>query len=566
MESYASPSEKSGGRRELNQAGDATQISRDDAPVLDDATTQPPAPGRSWRFWAVFVALAFTSLLAAIESTVTSTAMPYMSSALDAGELYVWFANAYTLASTALLPLYGQIADIFGRRWLTISTVAIFALGSGISGGGRSAGMLLAGRAVQGAGGGGVVLMIEMIVCDLVPLRERGKFMGVIFAVFALGSSLGPFIGGAIAQHDWRWVFWIDLPIAAVSLALLVLFLHVNYDRQSSVASRLRRIDYTVNVILIASVTAILISLSYGGTSHSWSSWHILVPLMLGFAGIGSFLLYESSSWCTQPMTPVQHFRNRTFAAAFFLTFAHSMLAFWTLYFLPVYFQGVKLDDATHSGALLLPTGCTIVPGGMISGAILSKTGRYRPVHLASFALMTLCTGTFIVFDQDSHTALYVCVQVIGGFGSGLALSTLLPATQAALSERDTASSVATWILIRTFGTVWGVAIPAAIFNSRCDSLSDRISDDKTRAHIADGQAYSHATKDWMLSLTIEIRDEVIGIFGEGLRVVWIVATAIGALAFLVVFIEKELKLRDDLETYYGLETPEKSNKRDGDG
>lgn len=442
--------------------------------------------------------------------------------------------------------------------------MAIFALGSGISGGAHTAEMLIAGRAVQGAGGGGVILMIEMIVCDLVPLRERGKFMGIIFAVFALGSSLGPFIGGAIAQHDWRWVFWINLPIAAVSLVLLVLFLHVNYDRQSSVASRLRRIDYTGNAILIASVTAILIALSYGGTSYSWSSWHVLVPLLLGFAGIGSFLLYESSTWCIQPMTPVQHFKNRTSASAFFLTFAHSMLSFWTLYFLPVYFQGVKLEDPTRSGALLLPTVCTIVPGGMISGAILSKTGRYRPVHLASFALMTLCTGLFMMFDQNSHTALYVCVQVIGGFGSGLALSTLLPATQAALSERDTASSAATWTLIRTFGTVWGVAIPAAIFNSRCDSLSGRISDGATRAQIANGQAYSHATKEWMLSLTIEMRDEAISVFSKGLEMVWIVATAIGALAFLVVFIERELKLRDGLETNYGLEMPEKMHEEDG--
>lgn len=313
--------------------------------------------------------------------------------------------------------------------------MAIFALGSGISGGAHTAEMLIAGRAVQGAGGGGVILMIEMIVCDLVPLRERGKFMGIIFAVFALGSSLGPFIGGAIAQRDWRWVFWINLPIAAVSLALLVLFLHVNYDRQSSAASRLRRIDYTGNAILIASVTAILIALSYGGTSYSWSSLHVLVPLLLGFAGIGSFLLYESSRWCMQPMTPVQHFKNRTSAAAFFLTFAHSMLSFWTLYFLPVYFQGVKLEDPTRSGALLLPTVCTIVPGGMISGAILSKTGGYRPMHLASFALMTLCTGLFIMFDQNSHTALYVCVQVIGGFGSGLALSTLLHLAQSGVLQ-----------------------------------------------------------------------------------------------------------------------------------
>ncbi|KAI0109859.1 major facilitator superfamily domain-containing protein [Daldinia grandis] len=334
---------------------------------LDASTaTRASSASHGWRFWAIFLALSITSLLSAVESTVTSTAMPVIASALDAGELYVWFVNAYTLSSTALLPLYGQIADIFGRRWLTIATVAIFALGSGISGGATSAGMLIAGRAIQGAGGGGINLMIEMIVCDLVPLRNRGKFMGIIFGVFAIGTSLGPFIGGAIAANTtWRWVFWINLPIAAIALFLLVAFLHVNYDREPSVMNRLRRIDFTGNFILVASVTSILIALAYGGTLYPWSSWRIILPLVLGFVGLGLFVAFESSRWCPEPMTPPHLFQNRTSAVAFYLTFVHSLYAFWGLYFLPVYFQGVQLHNPTISGALLLPTVVTTVPGGI---------------------------------------------------------------------------------------------------------------------------------------------------------------------------------------------------------
>ncbi|XXH02253.1 hypothetical protein Hte_008622 [Hypoxylon texense] len=516
---------------------------------------------KGWRFWAIFLALAITSLLAAVESTVTSTAMPLIAAALDAGELYVWFVNAYTLSSTALLPLYGQIADIFGRRWLTITTVAIFALGSGISGGATSAGMLIAGRAIQGAGGGGVILMIEMIICDLVPLRDRGKFMGIIFAVFAIGSSLGPFLGGAVAQGaTWRWVFWINLPIAAVALILLIAFLHVNYSSEQSTADRLRRIDYTGNAILFASVTAILIALTYGGTRYPWSSWRVLLPLILGFAGLGIFVAYELSRWCVEPMTPPHLFKNRTSAAAFYLTFMHSLFSFWVLYFLPVYFQAVQLQDPTRSGVLLLPTVVVIVPGGMISGIILSKFGRYRPLHFAAFALMAVGTGFFIILDQFSGVALYVCLQLIGDLGSGLALSTLLPATQAALSEKDTASSSATWAFVRTFGTVWGVSVPAAIFNSRCDTLSVLIDDATIRSQIANGQAYSHATREWILSLTSHARDQAVGVFSDSLRLVWIVATIIVGASFFVVFIEKEIQLRDGLETEYGLANSEKSS------
>ncbi|KAI2631543.1 MFS general substrate transporter [Hypomontagnella submonticulosa] len=465
-------------------------------------------------FWAIFLALS---------STVTSTAMPLIASALKAGEFHVWFANAYKLSSTALLPLYGQIADLFGRRWLTITTVPIYALGS-VSGGATSAGMLIAGRAVQSAGRGGIILIVEMIVTT------------------------------------WRWVFWINLPIAAVALALLITFLHVNYDLESSVIERLRRIDYVGNGILIPSVIAVLIALTYGGTRYPWASWHVLLPLLLRFSGLGLFIAYESSPWCRRPMAPPYLFRNRTSSAAFYFTFVHSLFSYWALYFLRVYFQGVQLQNPTRFGALLLPTVATIVPGGLVSGVLLTKFGGYRPIHLVAFALMTLGTGLFILLGPYSSPALYVCLQFIGGLGFRFALSTLLPATQAALSEKDTASSSATLAFVRSFGTVWGVSIPAALFNSRCDSLSISIDDVAVRAQIANGQGYSHATSEWALSLSSHARDQVISVFSDSLQLVWIVATAIVGASFFVVFVEKEIKLRNDLETDYGLEKLEKSS------
>ncbi|KAK8058446.1 major facilitator superfamily protein [Apiospora phragmitis] len=167
----------------------------------------------SWRFWVIFLALAVTSLLVSGESTVVSTALPSISGNLDAGENYVWFVNAYFLTSTACLPLFGQMADMFGRRGLTLCIVAIFAVGSAICGGATSTAMLIGGRAIQGIGGGGINLMAQMFVCDIVPLRDRGRFMGVILAVFAVGTSLVPFLGGAIVEHTtWLWAmfsFWI---------------------------------------------------------------------------------------------------------------------------------------------------------------------------------------------------------------------------------------------------------------------------------------------------------------------------------------------------------------------
>ncbi|KAI1122371.1 MFS general substrate transporter [Nemania abortiva] len=498
---------------------------------VDDPQAKPR--GRGLRFWVVLVALGITSLGAAVESTVISTALPRIAEALDAKELYVWFANAYTLTSTAFLPLLGQMADIFGRRWITIGVVAFFALGSGISGGATSATMLIAGRAVQGVGGGGIILMIELIVCDLVALRDRGRFTAVILGV---------------------WVFYINLPICGVSLVLLISFLHLNYDRAPSITERLRRIDYFGNTMLIASVTAILIALSYGGTRYAWSEWRVLLPLILGFVGLGAFVLYESSPWCIEPVTPPHLFRNRTSAVAFYLTFIHSLLSFWVLYFLPVYFQAVQVKSPNRSGVLLLPTATIIIPGSLVGGIVMSRFGKYRILHFVGVALMAIGTGTFILFDQNSSLALYVSLQIIAGLGAGILLAVLLPAVQAALTEKDTALSTATWSFIRTFGTVWGVSVPSAIFNSRSNDLSKRIDDPSVRALIAHGQAYSHATSDVLLSLTDHTRSQVVGVFSDSLRLVWIIATAVAGASFLVIFLERDMSLRKSLDTEYGLD------------
>lgn len=175
------------------QSNNKSDENADEKPADDAGPTT-----KGWRFWATFPALCLTSMLAAVESTVTSTALPSITEALDAGDLYVWFANSYFLTSTVFLPLIGQLADIFGRRYVMIGVVAVFTLGSGISGGANSPAMLIAGRAIQGIGGGGINLMIEVIVSDLVPLRERGNYMALIFAIFCLGTAIGPFVGGGM--------------------------------------------------------------------------------------------------------------------------------------------------------------------------------------------------------------------------------------------------------------------------------------------------------------------------------------------------------------------------------
>ena len=439
-----------------------------------------------------------------------------------------------------------------------IGNVAVFALGSGISGGATSTAMLIGGRAVQGIGGGGINMLIDLIVCDLVPLRERGNFMGVIFGVFTIGTSLGPFVGGAIVQNTtWRWVFYLNLPIAGVALILLLLFLPESYEDKASFSEKIKRIDFAGNTILIGSVTSILIALSYGSTRYAWSNWHVILPLVLGLCGLFAFHAYEATPFAVEPVIPPRLFKNRTSATALILTFVHSMFTFWVVYFLPVYFQSVIGASPSRSGVLLLPTVVSLVPFGLVSGLLLAKFGRYKPFHLIGFAIMTVGMGCFTILNVNTSMAVYVILQIVVGGASGLILTTLLPAVQAPLAESDTALATATWAFIRSFGSIWGVSIPAAIFNTYADKFSPRISDLNARALMAGGNAYSHASRNFLNSLQANVRAEVVGVFTDSLKVVWQVAIGIVGLAFLLTFLEKEITLRTELETEYGLEKKE---------
>ncbi|KAF2136065.1 uncharacterized protein K452DRAFT_238184 [Aplosporella prunicola CBS 121167] len=522
----------------------------------------PPLPqtaSRGWRFWAVFPPLCVATLLAAMEGTVTSTALPSIVGELHSGNNYVWILNGYLLTSTAFQPFYGQFAGVFGRRWPTMFAVAVFTLGSGISGGAKSTTMLIAGRVVQGIGGGGVSVMTQIIISDLVSVRERGKYMGIIFATFGIGTTIGPVLGGVIVQHDaWRWVFWLNLPIGGVTLLLQFFFLQVAYRKRFTLKEKLGQIDWVGNFILIGSVIAILIALSWADTRYPWSSPHVIAPLVIGFVGTVCFHVYEASKFCVQPTIPSRVFGNRTSATALVLTFGQSMLTFWRIYFLPVYFQAVRLVSPSRSGVLLLPTVTVGVPVAIVAGRLLTNYGRYKALHLGGFALMTLAAGLYIRFDASSSLAEVVVYQILAGLGTGCVLTTLLPAVQAGLSQADVAVATSTWGFIRSYGSIWGIAIPAAIFNNRFSHLLYRVENAQARAELGGGRGYSHIDGSYIRTLPAGDEQQVLDVYTASLKVVWEVALAFSIAFFLLVFLEKQIKLRTTINSDYGLKEKKK--------
>ncbi|KAE8387926.1 DNA repair protein RAD50 [Aspergillus alliaceus] len=524
--------------------------------------TSAKLKSKGWRFWAIYLSLSVSILLAAVESTVTSTALPFISDQLQAGEDFVWFVNSFFLTSACFQPLFGQCANLFGRRWLMIGAVAIFVLGSGISGGATNSNMMIAGRGIQGIGGGGINVMIDMIVSDLVPLRERGNFMGLIFAIFSIGTSLGPFIGGAIVQYSsWRWVFYINLPIGGAALVCLFLFLHVNYQREPW-QNKIKRVDYTGNALLMTSIVAILLALTWGGTTYPWSNWRIIICLVLGFIGMITFHVYEASPYCREPMMPPHLFTNRTTATAMVLAFLHMMLTFWVVYFMPVYFQSVKLSSSARAGVQFLPSVILAVPTAVLAGMALTKWGRYRPIHAVGMALVTLGLGLFTLLGAASSAAEWIVFQILTAIGLGCLLTTTLAAVQADLAEKDVGLATATWAFMRSYGAIWGISIPAAVFNTQFGKLSARIEDPAVAAQLARGQAYSHVSAAFIKALEPRVRGEVVGVYSDALLLVWQVSIAFAGMGFLLVWFQKEIKLRTDLETEYGLADPKQKKER----
>lgn len=348
-------------------------------------------------------------------------------------------------------------------------------------------------------------------------------------------------------------------------MIMVFLFLHVKHDRSQTPLQRLKRIDYFGNLILIGSTISILYALTYGGTLYKWDSSQILAPLIIGFAGFGLFQWYETRA--SEPVIPPALFKSRTSIIIFTVTFFNSLLLYWVLFFLPVYFQAVLGVSPARAGVLLLPSVLFSIPGAIVAVLLLSKFGKYKPIHLVAFAVTILGLGLFTMFDANSSLAVVVIFQAVAASGPGLVLNTLLPAVQAQLPESYQASVTSAWSFVRSFGSIWGVAVPSAVFNNRFSQLlAQRVTDPQVRIGFDGGNnAYEHAYRDFIWSYPQEPRDQIIGVYSDALKLMWQISIAFAGVNLLLILFEKQVPLRTELETEYGMEASG-GRKKEGTG
>ena len=475
----------------------------------------------------VFAGLMSGVLLAALDQTIVATALPTIVGDLGGLAHLSWVVTAYLLASTTSTPLYGKISDLYGRKTVFQAAIVIFLVGSALSGLAQSMGQLIAFRAVQGLGAGGLMALAIAIIGDVVSPRERGRYQGYIGAVFAVASVAGPLLGGFLVDHlSWRWAFYVNLPVGVGALLVTSVALDLPFRRTG------HSVDYLGAALLVAGVTCVLLVTVWGGDRYGWGS-----PTILGLAGTGALLLGAfavQEQRASEPVLPPRLFRDPVFRVATATLFLIGVAMFGAIVFLPLFLQVVVGASATSSGLLLLPLMAGIVASSVVVGRVISRTGRYRWYPVAGTALMTVAMGLLATMNADTSRTTASWYVALLGVGLGTVMPVMILAVQNAADQRDlgTATSAATFS--RSMGGSFGVALFGAILASRLAHQLPGVDPEALQASPSQLRALSPAA-----------HQAVVEAVAHSLHVVFLAAIPVALAAFLVVLFLRERPLRE---------------------
>ncbi|KAF9318998.1 hypothetical protein BG003_010047 [Podila horticola] len=413
----------------------------------------------------VFTGLMLGVFLSSLDQTIVNVCTTKIANEFNSLTEIPWVGTSYLLTSTCFQPLYGKFSDIFGRKPTFLFSITVFLIGSALCGAAQSMIMLIVARGIAGIGAGGIMSMVMIIITDIVSLRDRGKYQGMIGAVFGLSSVIGPLLGGVFTDKaSWRWAFLINLPIGAITLAVVIKLLHLPHA-VGSFREKFKRIDILGSVTLIIGLVMILLPLNWGGSTYEWNSPIIVGLLVGGFAVIGVFLLIEWKQ-AVEPIIPFRLFKTRTNNAVFLTSFFVGMGFFGIMFFMPLFFQIVRQESATASGLEMLPLIVGLLFTSIGSGVMVSKYGQYRPFIWVGLILSTTGTGLLVLLHEDSSRGEIIGYLFINGCGLGFSMQTLMLAIQSAVPTRDIAVATANATFFRTVGSVFGVAISGTVFSN----------------------------------------------------------------------------------------------------
>lgn len=482
----------------------------------------------------VFLGLMAGMLVAALDQTIVATALPTIVGELGGLSHLSWVVTAYLLTSTVSVPLYGKVSDLLGRKLVFQAAIVIFVAGSILAGLSQNMLELILFRAIQGVGGGGLISMAQAIIGDIVAPRDRGKYQGYLGAVFAFASVVGPLMGGFFVDHlSWRWVFYVNVPVGAIALAITASVLNIPFRRVS------HAIDYLGASLIGSAATCLLLVTVWGGNEFAWRSSVIIGLALAGVVLLTLFILQERRA--DEPIIPLRLWNDKVFSVASGLEFLVGFAMFGGIIYLPLWLQTVGGASATNSGLLILPLMAGLMISSITSGRLITRNGRYKRYPVIGTA--TIALGMFLLSTMDVGTSRWLssAYMVVLGLGLGMIIQIMVLAVQNSVPHSDLGTATATETFTRSMGGAFGVAVFGAILTNRLVYNLHRLLPGRTHqldlASITGSPAAIRALPD-------TTQDAVIQALASSIHVLFLAAVPLALFAFAVTWFLPEKPLR----------------------